>query len=209
MTCLGAAQLLLAGTALADVASDATAAAEPGLTEIVVTATRREESLQDVPVSVNAVSAAQLRQDGVVRLQDLQLPSLTVQETGIGNNIFIRGIGSGINPGFEQSAGTYVDGIYRGRGQQSRAPMLDVSRVEILRGPQTTLFGKNSVAGAINVTTAKPTADPEGYLSASYDFALDEKQVEGALSGPLSDRVRGRVSGRWLSSDGYVENLTM
>jgi hypothetical protein len=71
------------------------------------------------------------------------------------------------------------------------------------------LFGKNSVAGAINVTTARPTADLEGYLSASYDFDLDAKQVEGALSGPLSDRVRGRVSGRWLLSDGYVENLTM
>ena len=159
MTCLGAAQLLVAGTVLANDAAELATTATPKrrLQEVVVTATRREESLQDVPVSVNAVSGAELQQNAVVRLQDLQLPSLTVQETGIGNNIFIRGIGSGINPGFEQSAGTYVDGVYRGRGQQSRAPMLDVSRVEILRGPQTTLFGKNSVAGAINVTTARPT----------------------------------------------------
>jgi outer membrane receptor protein involved in Fe transport len=209
--CLGAAPLLLAGPVLAGdvVGSSAVTTSEAGLTEIVVTATRREESLQDVPVSVNAVSAAELQQNAIVRLQDLQLASLTVQETGIGNNIFIRGIGSGINPGFEQSAGTYVDGVYRGRGQQSRAPLLDVSRVEILRGPQTTLFGKNSVAGAINVTTAGPTRDFEGYVNGSYDFDLGEQQVEAALSGPLSDRARGRLSGRYLSSDGFVENLTM
>ena len=211
MICLGAAQLLIAGTVFADDAGapPGVPASTGGLTEIIVTATRRVESLQDVPVSLNAVSGAELQDAAVVRLQDLQLPSLTVQETGIGNNIFIRGIGSGINPGFEQSAGTYVDGIYRGRGQQSRAPMLDVSRVEILRGPQTTLFGKNSVAGAINVTTARPTDEFEGYLSATYDFDLGEQQAEGAVSGPLGDRLRGRLSGRWLSGDGYVENLTL
>ena len=212
MTCLGAAQLLVAGTVLANDAADlaTTAVTDTArLQEVVVTATRREESLQDVPVSVNAVSGAELQQNAVVRLQDLQLPSLTVQETGIGNNIFIRGIGSGINPGFEQSAGTYVDGVYRGRGQQSRAPMLDVSRLEILRGPQTTLFGKNSVAGAINVTTARPTHDMEGYVNAAYDFDLGEQQYEAAVSGPLTDRVRGRVSGRWVDSDGFVKNLTL
>jgi outer membrane receptor protein involved in Fe transport len=179
-----------------------------GLEEIVVSATKREESMQRVPVSVNAVSGEQLKDSGVVRLQDAQLPGLTVQEGGLGNSLFIRGIGSGINPGFEQSAGTYVDGIYRGRGQQSRAPLLDVERVELLRGPQTTLFGKNSVAGAINVTSAKPTDAFESYVTGSYDFELEETQFEGAVSGPLSDRVRGRLSARVLSADGYVENTT-
>jgi len=183
-------------------------AAPSALEEIVVSATKREESMQRVPVSVNAVSGDQLKQSGVVRLQDAQLPGLTVQEGGLGNSLFIRGIGSGINPGFEQSAGTYVDGIYRGRGQQSRAPLLDVARVELLRGPQTTLFGKNSVAGAINVTSAKPTDTFESYITGMYDFELEETQFEGAVSGPLSDRVRGRVSGRVLSADGFVENLT-
>jgi outer membrane receptor protein involved in Fe transport len=184
-------------------------AASSGLEEIVVSATKREESLQRVPVSVNAISGDQLKQNGIVRLQDAQLPSLRVQEGGIGNSVFIRGIGSGINPGFEQSAGTYVDGIYRGRGQQSRAPLLDVERVEILRGPQTTLFGKNSVAGAINVTTAKPTETFESYVTGMYDFELEETQLEGAVSGPLSERVRGRLSGRVLSADGFVDNLTL
>ena len=162
-----------------------------------------------MPVSVNAISGDQLTKSGVVRLQDVQLPSLTVQEGGLGNNVYIRGIGSGINPGFEQSAGTYVDGIYRGRGQQSRAPLFDVERVELLRGPQTTLFGKNSVAGAINVTSAQPTSTLDGYVTGTYDFDLEQAAVEGAISGPLGDRVRGRLSGRALSADGFVENLTI
>ena len=192
-------------------AAEQTSAIEsPGaLEEVVVSATKREESLQRVPVSVNALSGDQLNQSGVVRLQDAQLPSLTVQEGGLGNNVFIRGIGSGINPGFEQSAGTYVDGIYRGRGQQSRAPLLDVERVELLRGPQTTLFGKNSVAGAINVTSAQPTSTLDGHVTGTYDFDLEQTEVEAAVSGPLGDRVRGRLSGRTLSADGFVENLTI
>ena len=179
------------------------------LEEVVVSATKREESMQRVPVSVNAMSGAQLKQSGVVRLQDAQIPSLTVQEGGIGNSVFIRGIGSGINPGFEQSAGTYVDGIYRGRGQQSRAPLLDVQRVEILRGPQTTLFGKNSVAGAINVTSARPTDTLDGYVTGTYDFELEQSEMEGAISGPLGERMRGRLSARGVKADGFVENLTI
>ena len=184
-------------------------ASSASLEEIVVSANKREESMQRVPVSVNAISGDQLTKSGVVRLQDAQLPSLTVQEGGLGNNVYIRGIGSGINPGFEQSAGTYVDGIYRGRGQQSRAPLFDVERVELLRGPQTTLFGKNSVAGAINVTSAQPTSTLDGYVTGTYDFDLEQAAVEGAISGPLGDRARGRLSGRALSADGFVENLTI
>ena len=203
---LAAAQASAQETTSAELASDAIPSA---LEEIVVSATKREESLQRVPVSVNAISGDQLKQSGVVRLQDMQLPSLTVQEGGIGNSVFIRGIGSGINPGFEQSAGTYVDGIYRGRAQQSRAPLFDVERVELLRGPQTTLFGKNSVAGAINVKSAKPTSTPSGYVTGTYDFELEQTDLEGAISGPLGDRVRGRLSGRALSADGFVENLTI
>jgi len=184
-------------------------ASSASLEEVVVSATKRPESLQRVPVSANVISGDQLTHSGVVRLQDAQLPSLTVQEGGLGNNVYIRGIGSGINPGFEQSAGTYVDGIYRGRGQQSRAPLFDVERVELLRGPQTTLFGKNSVAGAINVTSAQPTSTLDGYVTGTYDFDLEQAAVEGAISGPIGDRVRGRLSGRALSANGFVENLTI
>jgi iron complex outermembrane receptor protein len=120
------------------------------LEEIIVTAQRREESLRDVPLSVEAVSGEKLQDVGIVRLDDLKsyVPNLQVTETGIANNFYIRGIGSGLNQGFEQSVSIYADGIYRGRGHQSRMPFLDLERVEVLRGPQPILFGKNAVAGA-------------------------------------------------------------
>ncbi len=136
------------------------------LPEIVVTAQKREESLRDVPLSVEAVSGAKLEDAGIVRLEDLKsyVPNLQVSETGIANNIYIRGIGSGLNQGFEQSVSTYMDGIYRGRGHQSRMPFLDLERVEVLRGPQPILFGKNAVAGAVNLVGAKPTRSFEGIV---------------------------------------------
>ncbi|MGB1907368.1 MAG: TonB-dependent receptor plug domain-containing protein, partial [Spongiibacter sp.] len=120
--------------------------AAPMLEEVVVTATVRATSLMDVPVSVNAVSGDKMAEAGIGKVEDLQayVPNLTMSETGIGTNIYIRGIGSGINPGFEQSVGMYFDGISYGRAQLTRAPFLDLARVEVLRGPQNILFGKNS-----------------------------------------------------------------
>ena len=100
------------------------------LEEVIVTAQLRAESLQDVPVSVSAVMGDKLQQAGIDRIEDLQayVPNLTMSETGIGSNIYIRGIGSGINQGFEQSTGLYVDGVSHGRAQLSRAPFLDLER---------------------------------------------------------------------------------
>ncbi len=114
------------------------------LEEVIVTAQLREQSLQDVPVSVNAVSGEKLLEAGLNKIQDLQayVPNLTMSENGIGTAIYIRGIGSGINQGFEQSVGMYVDGVYYGRAQLARAPFLDLARVEVLRGPQNILYGK-------------------------------------------------------------------
>ena len=105
------------------------------LEEVIVTATLRAESLQDVPVSVNAVSGEKLIEAGIDKIEDLQayVPNLTMSETGIGTNIYVRGIGSGINQGFEQSVGMYFDGVSYGRAQLSRAPFLDLARVEVLQ----------------------------------------------------------------------------
>ena len=121
------------------------------LEEIVVTAAYREQGLQDVPVSITAVTGEMMAQTAIQKAEDIQfmVPNFTLTETGIGTNAFIRGIGSGINQAFEQSVGTYIDGVYYGRAQQWRSPFLDVERVEVLRGPQSILFGKNSVAGAL------------------------------------------------------------
>jgi iron complex outermembrane receptor protein len=181
------------------------------LPEIVVTAQKRAESLRDVPLSVEAVSGAKLEDAGIVRLEDLKsyVPNLQVSETGIANNIYIRGIGSGLNQGFEQSVSTYMDGIYRGRGHQSRMPFLDLERVEVLRGPQPILFGKNAVAGAVNMVGARPTRDFEGMVDASYDFENNDFISSAVLSGPLSERVGARLAVHGRTADGYVENLTL
>ena len=182
------------------------------LEEIVVTAQKRSESLQDVPVAVSAVAGVKISEAGLTRIEDLRnyVPTLFTQETAIGNNIAIRGIFSGVNPGFEQSVGTYVDGIYRGRPQQTRMPFLDLERVEVLRGPQSILFGKNSVAGALNITTARPTSEFRASVSALYDSELGEQEYQGYVSGPLgTDRLRGRLTARYRDIDGHIENLTL
>ena len=181
------------------------------LPEIVVTAQKREESLRDVPLSVEAVSGEKLKDAGIVRLEDLKayVPNLQMSETGIANNIYIRGIGSGLNQGFEQSVSTYMDGIYRGRGHQSRMPFLDLERVEVLRGPQPILFGKNAVAGAVNLVGAKPTRSFEGMVDASYDFENSDFISTVVLSGPISDRFGARLAVHTRNAAGYVENLTL
>ncbi len=181
------------------------------LEEIIVTAAYREQGLQDVPVSISAVSGETLVETGLQKAEDIQflVPNLTINETGISTNVFIRGIGSGINQAFEQSVATYIDGVYYGRGQQFRSPFLDLERVEVLRGPQSILFGKNAVAGALNITTAKPTDEFQGNVRASYEFENGESIVEGFLSGSLSDNMRGRLAARSRNHDGYIDNLTL
>lgn len=183
----------------------------PSLDEIIVTAQFREKGLQDVPISVSAVDASVIEKTSIVKIEDLSavVPNFTYSETGITTTFLIRGIGSGVNQGFEQSVGVYVDGVHYPRGQQVRAPFLDLARVEVLRGPQSILFGKNSVAGAMNITTAKPTQEFEGRVFTSYEFEDDEAIVEGVLSGPLSDRVRARVAGRYRDADGFIYNATL
>ena len=182
------------------------------LEEILVTAQLRQEPLQDVPVSVAAVEGEKLYESGISKIEDLQafVPNLTMSETGIGTNIYIRGIGSGINQGFEQSTGMYVDGVSYGRAQLSRAPFLDLERVEVLRGPQNILYGKNSIAGAISMITAKPTEVFEGSVSASLSLENDEDEevIDLVLSGPITDNISARFAARQRDKEGFIENLT-
>lgn len=185
--------------------------AAPALEEVIVTATLRAESLQDVPVSVNAVSGDKMAEAGIAKVEDLQayVPNLTMSETGIGTNIYIRGIGSGINPGFEQSVGMYFDGVSYGRAQLTRAPFLDLARVEVLRGPQNILFGKNSIAGALSLISARPGQEFEGSVSATYEPDFNEQIIDLVLSGPLTDTVGARLAIRKRDIDGHMENLTL
>ncbi len=195
---------------LALASASATSQETTALAEIVVTAQKRAESLQDVPIAVSAVDGTKIAEAGITKIEDLKnyVPSLFMTETAIGNNISIRGIFSGVNPGFEQSVGTYVDGVYRGRPQQTRAPFLDLERVEVLRGPQSILFGKNSVGGALNITTARPTQEFDAMVSALYEARYDEQEISGHVSGPFTDRFRGRLAARYREIDGHIENPT-
>ncbi len=181
------------------------------LEEIIVTATKREQPLHDVPLSISAVDGRRLLETGIANMETLRryVPNLNMSETGIGNHIAIRGIFSGENPGFEQSVGTYVDGIYHGRGQQSRGLFLDLQRVEVLRGSQSIVFGRNSIAGALNITSARPTDYAEGSLFAGFIPETESREFVGVLSGPLGADVRGRIAARSRTQDGHIANLTL
>ncbi len=181
------------------------------LEEVVVTAQHREQSLQDVPVSVSAIDGGKMMEAGINRLEDLTayVPNLTVTESGISTDIYIRGIGTGMNQGFEQSVGMYVDGIHYGRAQLARAPFLDLARAEVLRGPQNILQGKNSIAGAVNLITANPAEEFEGLLSVLYEPEFGEQVLDLVLSGPVTDTLGVRFAARLREYDGYMTNLTL
>lgn len=134
------------------------------LEEVVVTAQKREQTLKDVPISISAISGERLQNRSVDNMNDLSasIPNFFVAEAQIDSNISIRGVQTGSNKGFEQSVAMYFDGISYGRSQLIRTPLVDLERVEVLRGPQPTLFGKNAIAGAVNITSAKPTDEFEG-----------------------------------------------
>jgi len=199
-----AAALAMFGSALAQ--------EEPAeLEEIVVTAQKREQLAQDVPISMVVRSGERIDELALGRIRDLKayVPNLATSETSLNTNIAIRGIFSGPSQGFWQSVGTYVDGVYRGRSQQTRAPFLDLQRVEVLRGSQNILFGRNSIAGALNITTAQPTASFEAEVGLLYEPELGERELTGVMSGPLGEGVRGRIALREVSSDGYMQDLTL
>ncbi|MDX3898955.1 MAG: TonB-dependent receptor [Sphingobium sp.] len=176
--------------------------------DIVVTAQRREQRLQDVPVSVNVTTGETLAKTGTTDLVGLSIRSPGFN-LGVGpqsNLINIRGVGSGLNAGFEQSVGTFVDGVYRPRSRMITAGLFDVERVEILNGPQTTFFGNNTVAGAINITSKKPS-NIFGYeAQALYSPSDGEYVAMGAVTGPISDTLSARVAARASGMDGYIYN---
>jgi outer membrane receptor protein involved in Fe transport len=182
------------------------------LEEVVVTAQKRVESLGDVPISVNVIGADKITDSGITNLADLTdfVPNLSMNQTGIGTNISIRGISSGINPAFEQSVGMYMDDVYYGRAQLSRVPYLDIARVEVLRGPQPILFGKNAIAGAISMITEHASLEgTEGFVQAEYNFDQEATDFNGALNYAISDSLAIRVAGLKRDSDGYYDNKSL
>jgi iron complex outermembrane receptor protein len=188
------------------------AAAQLMLEEVIVTAQKRQESLQDVPIAVAAMSGAKMEDNGILDLEELTqyIPNVNINQGRATPNLFIRGVGSGTNAGFEQSVGMYVDGVYSGRGPLANVPITwDVARVEVLKGPQGILFGKNTIGGAINITTNRPSDEFEGSVDVLYAPDDGEQVFSGVISGPISDKLAGRVAVRYAGMDGWWENTQL
>lgn len=180
------------------------------LEEIVVTAQKREQSQQDVPIAITAVSAADIERIGATEVKDIQFstPNLVVAGTNpVQQSFGIRGVSDrGRNPGYDQRIGVYVDGVWVGKSAASNQSALDVQTMEILRGPQGTLFGKNTVAGAINITTKRPTDELSGFIHGEAGN-YDKRKIKGTLNAPLSDNLLGKLSFSQETRDGYIKNL--
>ncbi len=180
-----------------------------GLEEVVVTAQRRSERLQEVPISVQVVTGQSVQQRNLTSLESLSqvVPSLTATKGGATNFLLIRGIGSGGSQAFDQSVATFIDDIYHGRSRSSSATFLDLDRVEVLKGPQSTFFGNNAIAGALNIVSKKPSDTFEGWARALYgennQFAL-----EGAVNAPINDKLAVRIAGTYNGTDGFMKNVT-
>ncbi|OCC25631.1 TonB-dependent receptor [Croceicoccus estronivorus] len=178
--------------------------------EIVVTAQKREQSIRDVPISLQVVSGDDIKNQQISGAEDLadSMPNVFVSKDSVSNNIYVRGVGSGANAGYEQAVATFVDGVYHGRSRYSQSTLVDVERIEVLRGPQTIYFGNNAIGGAFSVTTKQPSLDQwEGYGLASYEFVGNEPAVEAAVGGPvIQDKLGIRVAGRYSHLQGYIKN---
>jgi iron complex outermembrane recepter protein len=180
---------------------------------IVVTARRREETAQEVPLAISVINAESIEATGnfnIVKLQQLA-PTLQVYSSNPRNtavNIRALGVPYGLtSDGFEQGVGIYVDDVYNARVAAATFDFLDVAQVEVLRGPQGTLYGKNTTAGAINITTNQPTFEFEGRAEVTFGN-LDYKQAKAAVSGPLSDTIAARLAVATTSRRGTIFNVT-
>ena len=212
-------EVIATGTAFGQAAAPTAAASAPVAAadtdtpaqRVTVTAQKREQTLQDVPISVSVTNADTIGKAHIVDLIDLQsvVPSLKVQQfNAVGQtNFIIRGFGNGAgNDGIESSVGVFVDGVYRSRTSSALDDLPEIERVEVLRGPQSTLFGKNVSAGAINIVTAKPQFKFGG--SGSVDIEnYDGLQERATITGPLSDTVAVRLSGSNNDRKGYEHNV--
>ena len=180
---------------------------------IIVTATRRSEALSDVPIAVSAVTGDTLEKTGAtdVRALGQVAPSLLVSgaTSEVNFSARIRGIGTvGENPGLESSVGLFIDGVYRSRTGVGLSELGDIERVEVLRGPQGTLFGRNSTAGLINIVTKGPDLGRFGAKGSISYGNYDYWRVDGMVNAPLGDKAAVRVDGVWQKRDGFIDNAT-
>ncbi len=217
-----AACALLAGTSLAN-ASWAQAAEGPhdsaqlatttaGVAEVVVTARKTRERLADVPIAITAVSGDQLRANDHLRIEDLNVlaPSMnSVEQNGHQTSVTIRGLGANPgNDGLENSAGVFLDGVYLGRPGMVDTDLIDIDHVEVLRGPQGTLFGKNTTAGVVSIMTEAPRFDFGATVQASYGN-YNYQQYQGTITGPIvNDVLAFRLTANSTTRDGDIHDIS-
>lgn len=212
MLCATAGWTMMASPAFAQEA-ESDSAANPD--EIVVTATLRSQNLQDIPIAVTALSQETFERQGVldIKLISSVAPSISVYSTQTetqGTSIRIRGVGTtGNNTGLESSVGVFIDGVYLSRPGVALGDLTDIERIEILRGPQGTLFGRNTSAGAVTITTRQPNlSEFEGFANASYGN-YDLVNVQGGVSVPIArDLAALRISGSYRNRDGFLRSST-
>lgn len=182
------------------------------LEEIVVTASKREQTLSDIPSAVSVTSAETIEKAHITDILDLHTTVTSLRtsqlQTSTQTNFIIRGFGNGANnPGIESSVGVFIDGVYRSRSASQIGDLVDVERIEVLRGPQSTLFGQNASVGVISVITKKPSFTTTGLVEVGFgDY--NAKTARASISAPMSDRAAFSLSGNYNERDGYFKNLT-
>ena len=212
--------ILIAGAGIAAILSATQAMAQAAATddnavaEIVVTAQKREERLQEVPLAVSVVSGAAIAASGAVNIEGAQylVPTLNFRKSGttINQTLFMRGVGtSTFSIAGEPSISTVVDGVVYSRAGEAFSDLIDIERLEVLRGPQGTLYGKNTSAGLINIITKRPGADLGGFLEGAYYTNGGEYRLRGAIDAPLSDKVKSRLTGFYGTYGGNIRNVTL
>src|SRR5690606_23695827 len=178
--------------------TDQIAPQQPLGQEIIVSARRRDERLIDAPVAITAFGGESLDSYAITEFSDMSslIPTMIAGKAASGSSasIFLRGVGStALSAGFDQSVSFVVDGMPMSRGREISLSQYDVSRVEVLKGPQALFFGKNATGGLISVVTNNPTDEFEAGLKAGYGFEAQEKYGEGFISGPLTEGLRARL----------------
>jgi iron complex outermembrane receptor protein len=186
-------------------------AQEPALEEILVTAERREQSLQDVPLSVTAFTGEMVEEAQIVRMEDVTIRTPNLKMTAFNtaeSQIFLRGIGStNDGPVSDPSVAVFIDEVYIGRPSGASTDLYDLERIEVLRGPQGTLYGRNAAGGAINIFTKTPQQEFEaraGLTVGDYNLVA----FRGYINGPITDNLAGKLTGNFRQRDGFAENVT-
>ena len=209
-TAAATAQTAPAPAPAAVVAQDNADADSPG--DIIVTAQKRSQRLQDVPVAVSVISGAQIARLGGVNIESAQylVPSLNFRKSGtaLNQSLYLRGIGTTtFSIGGEPSVGTVLDGVVLSRSGEAFSDLVDIDRIEVLRGPQGTLFGKNASAGVISIVSKRPGKDWGGFVEGGFFFDNgNEYRVRAAIDAPFSDKLAARVTGFYSKYDGNIYN---